>query len=244
MVLVPVGGTYQYDRQEISCRETWANPQFHPKDCKVYFVRGNPAMPKTAKTVDEIIATKVDIDHDTRTIYADVPDAWGYLTFKGMLALVELSKSFSWDYFVRPNSGSYANLNLLSETLKSLPNRNMMYSVPMHYMGVNYGSGACFTVTSDLSDKLLNSLHQAMHTQMHYTIADDVLYGHIMGGKIHAAPRIEVGRISEDGKKTPIGKQVTDDPLSWFDSTCYHYWFASSRTDKAHYAVHKLFYPS
>ena len=76
---------------------------------------------------------------------------------------------------------------------------------------------------------------------MYNMLADDVIMGKIMGGNIIDAPRIEVGRISPQG--LPMGPQVTDDPSTWFDPKAYHYWFASSQTDKAHYSVHKLFYP-
>ena len=240
LVMVITGGTYNYDRQEISCRETWANPAFHGKDTKVFFVRGIPS-PRDSMSVPQILSAKVDLGHETRTVLAHVPDGWAYCTFKQMIALRELSKHYTWDYLVRPNTGSYVNLNLLDETLETLPKKEMVYAVHGQYMGIHYGSGACFTVTSDLSDRLLSAVNQAVHVQMYNMLADDVIMGNIMGGTIHDAPRIEVGRIAPQG--FPIGPQVTDDPSTWFDSSVYHYWFASSQTDKAHYTVHRLFYP-
>lgn len=239
LVIVITGGTYNYDRQEISCRETWANPAFHSKDTKVFFVRGLPS-PRDSMSVPQILSAKVDIGHETRTVLSLVPDGWAYCSFKQMLALRELSKHYTWDYLVRPNTGSYVNLNLLDEMLDGLPKSDMMFAVRGEFMGIPFGSGSCFTVTSDLSDKLLASVNQAVHIQMNNMISDDVLMSKIMGGTIISAPRIEVGRMSPQG---PLGPQVTDDPSTWFDPRVHHYWFASSQTDKAHYAVHRLFYP-
>lgn len=250
LVMVIAGGTYNYDRQEISCRETWANEMVHDRDTKVFFVRGIQA-PKTSMSVDQILASKVDVGHDTRTILVHVPDGWAYCSFKQLLALRELSKHYTWDYLVRPNTGSYVNLQVLTKDLERLQKKNLVYSVHNVYAGIHYGSGACFTVTSDLSEKLLMRLEDAVNIQMSNMVADDVLMGWIMGGDIVDAPRIEVNRINpfpgtptgpyHTPQGTPIGPQVSDDPQTWFDPNVYHYYFGSSQTDKAHYRIHRLF---
>lgn len=252
LVLVIAGGTKNYDRQEISCRETWASSEAHDCDTKIFFVRGIPSS-KHTMSESQILSAKVEVEHDTRTVFAEVPDAWEHCFFKQIVALRELSKYYSWDYLVRPNTGSYINLNILNEDLKKLQTKNLVYSVHNHFMGIHYGSGACFTVTADLSEKLLvkETIEKAIHIQMNNLIADDVLMGMIMGGDIIDAPRIEINRIKLDEgapsgpyfnpQGTPIGPQVTDDPSTWFDPKVYHYYFASSQTTKAHYRIHKLF---
>lgn len=247
MVLVLAGGSYQWDRQEISCRETWANPLYNDPDTVFYFIRGDTAAcfyekgvtkndewfkHRTGMGIDQLKNAKVDIDHDTRTIKVDVPDHHSYSMFKFGLALREVYKHFEWDYLIRPNSGSYVNVNLLSKKLVDLPKEKMVYAVPVNHYGIQYGSGACFTLTADLSRKLNDNLDTLLKIGRETIYPDDAIIGHILSTPVTPASRKDVcyADIEDPAKKD-----------TWFDPDCYHHYFMSTKDDRPHYKVHQKF---
>lgn len=245
MVLVLAGGGPQWDRQEISCRETWANPKFFDRDTLVYFVRGNTAACFYDKTItrnddwenhrfgmstEQILNAKVELDHHTRTIHVDVPDGHAYSMFKFGAALLELRKHYEWDYLVRPNTGSYVNLNVLSEDLKHLPKHNLVFSLPTNHWGIEYGSGACFTITNDLSEKLVQNVPKLIDIGRRTIIPDDAIIGSILMATVVPAMRADV---------------TYDDILEgddWFKPDHHHHYFMSTKDDRLHYHVHRKFY--
>lgn len=245
LVLVLAGGGYQWDRQEISCRETWANPTINSEDTKVYFIRGNAAAcfydkgverndnwqsHRFGKGLSEIMSSAVDINHDTRTIFVDVPDGHAYSMFKFALALQHIRKHFEWNYLVRPNSGSYVNLNLLDRLLDPLPKNNLVYAQPINYWGIEYGSGSCFTLSSDLSDMLIDNTPTVISYGLQTIMPDDAIIGKVLNKQVTAAVKVDI----------QYNEMVSDD--SWFNPNHYHYWFKSTKDEKPHYLVHRKFY--
>ena len=259
LVLVLAGGNYKWDRQEISCRETWANPDFYSKDTKVYFVRANTdpcaydmkmqdfnsqsATPLAAtpnwknhmrsKSVDEMMNSLVSINHDTRTIFVDVPDGIVHGLIKLMLAMKEMSKYFTWNYLVRPNTGSYVNLNILDQHLSQLPNTNLVYGPPGFTGKYWYASGSCTTFSSDVTGVFIEHSREIIQKQLETGDYEDG----ILGFYTNQFNYVIIGSRKID---------VTYDLMllydDWFDSTCQHYYFVHTKDDRPHYVVHKKFY--
>lgn len=277
MVLVLAGGSYIYDRQEISCRETWANPRFYDEDTKVYFVRMNvdPKMYERKPernlndvmwvksdefksisknvNIDEAINYGVTIDHDTRTVFVDGPDGYFMLMIKSMLAIRELRKVYKWDYLTRSITANYINLNLLAGDLDRVfgPAENNTRGVyacinrepPGH--GLIYPSGACFTLSSSLTDDLIECLPDMIRFQKEDPegrgLWDDMTYGMFLGqlgATYRDAPRIGIN---------PNDPTTINSSQTWFKPNCYHYLFSDlfgPENVRIHYQVHKLFYPN
>lgn len=246
LVLVLAGGGYQWDRQEISCRETWANPTINPEDTKVYFIRGNAAAcfydkgverndnwqsHRFGKNLTDMMNSSVNINHDTRTIFVDVPDGHAYSMFKFALALKHIREHFEWNYLVRPNSGSYINLNVLDQKLRQLPTETLYFGYPCRHHGLLYASGSCFTVSSDISDLIISKTEQLIFDGISTILPDDALIGKILSEKtLHYADRIDI----------TYDQMLKND--DWFDSNNYHYWFMSTKDERPHYLIHKKFY--
>jgi hypothetical protein len=245
MVLVLAGGGYQWDRQEISCRETWANPSINPEDTKVYFIRANAAAcfydkgverndnwqsHRYGKDIHGVMSSRIDVNHDTRTIFVDVADGHAYSMFKFALALQEIRKHFEWNYLVRPNSGSYVNLNVLDMHLDALPKQNLVYAHPINHWGIEYGSGSCFTLSKDLSDVLIANTATTIAYGLQTIMPDDAIIGKILNKPVTHAHKVNVD----------YNDMMQGD--SWFDPKHHHYWFRSTQDDRPHYIVHKKFY--
>lgn len=233
LVLVLAGGDALYDRQEISCRETWANPSCYGEDTRVFFVRGNPKDEseehRLSKTTDELYNSSVVVNELSRTVTVDVPDGTRHLLFKCILAMNALKCRYDWEYFVRPNSGSYVNLNVLDESLNRLPKSKLVYAQENQYNGCKYPSGACFTMTKDLTDLLLQNDRKIIDYQRNTGQYDDVLLGLFLRQDITIAPRIDITYDRMMGT------------TNWFDPSCYHYYFMHSKNENPHYIVHNMF---
>lgn len=250
LVLVLAGGSYAWDRQEIACRETWANPIYNDSDTVFYFIRGNTAAcfyekgvtrndewqkHRTGMSLEQLKSANVNVDHDTRTIEVDVPDHHSYSMFKFGMALRKMRKYYKWKYLVRPNSGSYINMNLLNRDLEKLPKNNLVYAVPVDHYGIRYGSGACFTLSEDLSIKLDNNLESLLKIGRETIFPDDAIIGHIINTSVIPAPR-----------KDTCYSDILDPAKAetWFDPNCYHHYFMSTKDCRPHYKVHQKIHGS
>lgn len=259
LVLVLAGGNYKWDRQEISCRETWANPMYYSNDTRVYFVRANTdpcaydmrmqdinsqspnpfaATPNwkehmRSKTVEEMMSSKVTVDHDTRTIFVDVPDGIVHGLIKLSLAIREMSHHYTWNYLVRPNTGSYVNLNLMDQYLNTLPKTGLVFG-PAGFNGKYwYASGSCSVFSSDVSDRFNECCREMIEMQLDTGGYEDTIYGlysNKFGFTVTGSPKIDV----------QYDRMIVDD--SWFDPRCYHYYFLHTKDDRPHHIVHRKFY--
>jgi len=260
LVLVLAGGNYKWDRQEIACRETWANPLYYPEDTKVYFVRANTdpcaydirmqninsqspnpfaATPKwkdymRSKSVDEMMNSVVTVDHDTRTIFVDVPDGIAHGLIKLSLAMKAMTKYYTWNYLVRPNTGSYVNLNLLDQYLQVLPKNGLVFGPAGFHENYWYASGSCTTFSKDVTELFNQHCRDMIQTQIDTAGYEDNIYGvycNKFGFKITGAPKIDVD----------YSRMMIDD--QWFHPNCYHYYFVHTKDDRPHHFVHRNFYP-
>lgn len=262
LVLVLAGGNYKWDRQEISCRETWANPLYYPTDTKVYFVRANTdpcaydmkmqdinsqsknpfdATPNwkqhmRQKSLEEIMSASVDVDHITRTIFVDVPDGIIHGSLKLMMAMREISKYYSWNYLTRTHSGSYVNLNLLDQQLKLLPSQKLAYGPPGFTGTYWFASGSCTSFSSDVSDLLIENIKTIISIQLSTAGYED---GLVFGSFIN-----KLGIPVTPSKKIDIDHPKMMVDSSWFDKNCYHYYFIHTKDARPHYIIHKKFYLS
>jgi hypothetical protein len=259
LVLVLAGGNYKWDRQEIACRETWANPFFYRKDTRVYFVRAhtmpcaydknmqdinsqspNPfaATPNwkeymRSKSIDELLNSKVTVDHDTRTIFCDIPDGIAHGLLKLMLAMREMQKYYSWNYLVRPNTGSYVNLNILDEVLTMLPKEKLIYGFTGFNGKYKFATGSCSTFSDDVCEKFISNIKDMLQMQLDTADYEDNIFGFYtnnFGYDIINAPKIDV----------TYDRMVVDS--NWFHPQCYHYYFVHTKDDRPHHLLHKMFY--
>lgn len=259
LVLVLAGGNYKWDRQEIACRETWANPMFYSTDTKVYFVRANTdpcaynmmmqdinsqspnplaSTPNwenhmRSKTVEQMMNSSVTVDHDTRTVFVDVPDGIKHGLIKLSLAMREMRKHYNWNYLVRPNTGSYVNLNLLDRYLEKLPKTGLVFGPAGFHENYWYASGSCSTFSSDVTDKFIDNCEEMIRVQWETGGYEDNIYGlytNKFGFSVIGSPKIDV----------EYSKMIHDS--SWFDPNCYHYYFLHTKDDRPHHLVHRNFY--
>lgn len=259
LVLVLAGGNYKWDRQEIACRETWANPFYYADDTKVYFVRANTdpcaydmkmqdinsqspnpfaATPNwknymRSKTVDELLNSAVSVDHITRTIFVDVPDGIVHGLIKLSLAMREMTKYYTWNYLVRPNTGSYVNLNLLDRYLEQLPKTGLVFGPPGFHQNYWYASGSCSTFSHDVTKLFNENCRDMIQMQLDTGGYEDNIYGlycNKFGFDITGSYKIDVN----------YARMLTDD--RWFNPNCYHYYFVHTKDDRPHHIVHHNFY--
>jgi hypothetical protein len=259
LVLVLAGGNYKWDRQEIACRETWANPLYYETNTKVYFVRANTdpcaydmrmqdinsqstdplaATPNwkqymRSKTVKELLSSSVTVDHNTRTIFVDVPDGIKHGLIKLSLAMREMSNHYTWNYLTRPNTGSYVNLNLLDLYLEKLPKKGLVFGPAGFNKTYWYASGSCSTFTSDVTDLFIENCEEMIEMQWETGGYEDNIYGIYtskFGFPVVGSPKID------------IDYQTATSGSSWFDPRVFHYYFLHTKDDRPHHIVHKHFY--
>ena len=259
MVLVLAGGNYKWDRQEISCRETWANPLFYREDTRVYFIRANTmpcayeknmqdinsqspnpfiATPNwkeymRSKTVDELLNSDVSVDHVTRTIFVDIPDGIAHGLLKLMLAMRKMEEYYEWNYLVRPNTGSYVNLNVLDNDLTMLPKEKLVYGFTGFNGKFRYATGSCSTFSNDVSQKFVSNIKDMIKTQLDTADYEDNIFGfytNAFGYDVINATKIDV----------TYDRMMVDS--SWFSPQYYHYYFVHTKDDRPHHVVHRMSY--
>jgi len=263
LVLVIAGGNYKWDRQEIACRETWANPLYYSENTKVYFIRANTnpqaydmrmqdinsqspnpflATPNwkeymRSKTIDELMSSEIKIDHDTRTIFVDVPDGIAHGLIKLSLAMKEMSKYYTWDYLVRPNTGSYVNLNLLDDHLKKLPKNKLALGPLGFYNGIlgnyNFCGGSCSVFTSDVTNLFNTNCKEMIQIQLDTGEYEDLIYSLYIN---------KYGFLIYPSLKVDVNYNMMMNTDDWFNPNCYHYYFLHTKDDRTHHKVHKKFY--
>tara|TARA_B100000131_G_C18062685_1_gene591143 strand:- start:207 stop:902 length:696 start_codon:yes stop_codon:yes gene_type:complete len=204
------------------CRNTWAKNC--PENTKVYFNYGIRYMNTHGIEVPEdmnVVIIEPDI------MVCNSPENYHALLQKTIMSFDALLQIDDYDYIVRPNCGSYVNLELLNEFLQDKPRNGYYAGVPTEHKGVKYASGACMIFSRDVVQYLVENSKELEYDGK--IKMDDVAIGDLLNKKYD---------ISE-GKRVQINNEKELEEQ--FDPNVYHYYYRSTRNPNLHYKVHKLF---
>ena len=229
------------------CRNTWAKNC--PENTKVYFNYGIRYMNTHGIEVPEdmnVIVIEPDI------MVCNAPEAYRFLLQKQIMAFDALLQMDDYDYIVRPNCGSYINLDLLNDFLEDKPrtgfycgivnktevNKDTMNAQGLRYnpenfkalkdLDLEYASGSCMIFSRDVIKYIVDNL-QDLNYDGTEGIMDDVSIGMLLDGKFDLT----------EGQRVDVNSEQAVEEK--FDPTVYHYYYQSTRNSDLHYKVHELF---
>ena len=139
MLILASDGSPEYRKfQELWRQYTNSNQHI---DC--YFYKGNPDMEKDAELIGD-------------TVYVKIEDTLDNVYDKLMMTLRFLSPQLrKYDFMFRTNLSSYIDFNKYVHFCHLLPETNTCAAVLGNHEGIEFPSGAGFTMTIDLVKRLI-----------------------------------------------------------------------------------------
>jgi len=212
-----------YDKMVQSCRDTWAkNP---PENTKVFYNYGETFLQRRKIDIPPGHCTLVGED----CIGCMAPESYGFLLAKTVMAFNALLQSEEFDYLVRPNCGSYLNLDLLNKFLESAPREKYYCGKTGEWNDITYVSGSCMIFSRDVVQMMVDNADK-MHYDGRGGKMDDVAIGEFLTSN---------GIVPcNNGQRVMCEEHEIADR---FDGTCYHHHFKGTRNSKCHHLIHERF---
>jgi hypothetical protein len=133
------------------------------------------------------------------------------------------------DYVFRPNCGSYVHTYLLHDFLLDKPRRGYYAGVPLESRGVNYVSGACYILSRDLVELIVEN--QKYINLDGWKFMDDCSMGEFLTSQ----------GVQVTDTKTRVCAESEEELVSKWDDKCYHYYFCHTINPKLIRKTHELF---
>lgn len=202
-----------------ACRKTWINSA--TKNCKIFAIYGREGR--------EYLLNNQALMVTEDSIIVDTTESRSNLLKKTIKAMEYCLENYNdYDYFFRPNCGSYVNTKLLKNFLLDQPRTNYYNSINGDFQGIRFGSGSCTLFSKDVIKILVNNQDKLEYNGEIYM--DDVSIGKFLG---------EYGiELQNSALRYDCGYE--DDIENMLDNKCYHYYFKHTINPRLIYKCHEL----
>lgn len=208
-----------YKNMVEACKKTWINSS--TENCKIFAVYGKQGREQLLNNQSLVIIEDCIIVNTTEARSNLLKK-----TIKAMEYCLEYHQDY--DYFFRPNCGSYVNTRLLKEFLLDKPRTNYYSSMNGLFNGIKYGSGACILFSKDIVKILVENQDKLEYNGEIYM--DDVAIGKFLN--TYGIP------LQTDALRYICNNEQEIE--SKIDSKCYHYYFNHTINPNLIYKCHKL----
>lgn len=210
-----------YKQMVEACQNTWIQHS-HP-NVKVYSIYGNDYTDSVfTDTIQHIIV-------NDNNIFINTPERRDNLLKKTIKAMEYCLNQYNdYDYFFRPNCGSYINTSLLYKFLYNKPKNRYYSAINGLYNGIKFASGSCILMSKDVVEFLVNNQHKLEYNGS--ILMDDVAIGQLL---------LDNGyELSNDAIRQDCYHE--QHLMNKFNKDCYHYYFCHTINPKLIYLCHNL----
>lgn len=204
------------------CRQTWIKYAY--SDTKIFCVYGRDLNNKAL-----FDSNNTNIVIDSNNIIVNSPERRDNLLYKTIKAMEYCLHSYpDYDYFFRPNCGSYVNTRLLHNFLTDKPTSQYYSAINGIHNNIKFASGSCILMSRDVVQFLVD--HQNELEYNGNILMDDVAIGKLLLDNkfiLHNdAMRVDCHNESQ--------------LMSNFNANCYHYYFCHTINPQLINLCHQL----
>jgi hypothetical protein len=215
--------TQQWSDHVDACKETWATTIRDGDTLRFLFGDATKELVE-----DNFLSLEGSVSGND--IQYPVADSYHKTLYKTLINMRDFLKT-THNFYVRTHTGSYLHLGIMHDMCCSLPSKNLYagYHGFVHETNTHFASGACFVITRDVVERIVNEFPSHRSSLGDVCSYDDVALGSMVM-KSFGVPLVELPRIT-----------IFDRLLFHPDIAHYYFTRESGKKPEYHRIIHEQF---